>query len=92
MLLAAQPGAGASAAPISLLRGAAVNQDGRSSALTAPNGPAQQTVIRAALDAAFISRLAVSLVQARAMTLYPRHKCVPTRHCYHPCRVNAPSQ
>lgn len=32
-----------------LLRGSGVNQDGRSSALTAPNGPAQQSVIRAAL-------------------------------------------
>jgi len=32
-----------------LLAGSAVNQDGRSSSLTAPNGPAQQEVIRAAL-------------------------------------------
>lgn len=32
--------------------GSAVNQDGRSSALTAPNGPAQQTVIKQALAAA----------------------------------------
>ena len=31
------------------LLGSAVNQDGRSSSLTAPNGPAQQAAIRAAL-------------------------------------------
>ena len=32
--------------------GSSVNQDGRSSSLTAPNGPAQQAAIRAALRAA----------------------------------------
>ena len=37
------------AIPLALLAGSAVNQDGRSSALTAPNGPAQQDVLRAAL-------------------------------------------
>ena len=46
-----------------VLRAAATNQDGRSSALTAPNGRAQQAVIRAALDLASASPLAVSLVQ-----------------------------
>ena len=35
-----------------LLHGAALNQDGRSSSLTAPNGPAQQMLIRAALQTA----------------------------------------
>jgi acyl transferase domain-containing protein/acyl carrier protein len=34
---------------IALIKGSAVNQDGRSSSLTAPNGPQQQAVIRAAL-------------------------------------------
>ncbi|CBL44578.1 Erythronolide synthase, modules 3 and 4 [gamma proteobacterium HdN1] len=34
---------------VALIRGSAVNQDGRSSSLTAPNGPQQQAVIRAAL-------------------------------------------
>jgi acyl transferase domain-containing protein len=37
------------------LLGSAVNQDGRSSALTAPNGPAQQAVIRAALGAGCVN-------------------------------------
>ena len=32
-----------------IVQGSAVNQDGRSSSLTAPNGPAQQAVIRSAL-------------------------------------------
>jgi acyl transferase domain-containing protein len=41
--------ASAAAAPLALLAGSAVNQDGRSSALTAPNGPAQQDAVRAAL-------------------------------------------
>ena len=35
-----------------MIRGTAVNQDGRSNGLTAPNGPAQEAVIRAALAAA----------------------------------------
>ncbi|HWE90485.1 MAG TPA: beta-ketoacyl synthase N-terminal-like domain-containing protein, partial [Pseudonocardiaceae bacterium] len=37
---------------LGVIRGTAVNQDGRSSQLTAPNGPSQQRVIRAALAAA----------------------------------------
>src|SRR5690606_10279754 len=35
---------------LALLRGSAVNQDGRSSGLTVPNGPAQQEVVRRALE------------------------------------------
>jgi acyl transferase domain-containing protein len=35
--------------PVAVVRGSSVNQDGRSSSLTAPNGPAQQQVTRDAL-------------------------------------------
>ena len=62
MLLSAAPappaGRGGGHAPTAaavVLAGAAVNQDGRSSSLTAPNGPAQQAVIRAALAEAGVS-------------------------------------
>jgi acyl transferase domain-containing protein len=34
---------------LAIVAGSSVNQDGRSSSLTAPNGPAQQEVLRAAL-------------------------------------------
>ena len=34
---------------LALIRGSAINQDGRSNGLTAPNGVAQQAVIRQAL-------------------------------------------
>ena len=37
-----------------LVLGAAINQDGRSSSLTAPNGPAQQALIKSALAAAHL--------------------------------------
>lgn len=37
-----------------VLCGTFVNQDGRSSSLTAPNGPAQQRVLRGALQAAIL--------------------------------------
>ncbi|MGW4637176.1 type I polyketide synthase [Sphaerisporangium sp. NPDC004334] len=49
---------------LALLRGSAVNQDGRSSQLTAPNGPAQQRVIRRALDAAGLAAHEVDLMEA----------------------------
>jgi len=43
--------------------GTAVNQDGRSSTLTAPNGPAQQEVMRAALRSGQLSSLDVTGLQ-----------------------------
>ncbi|OCQ19651.1 non-ribosomal peptide synthetase [Pseudoalteromonas luteoviolacea] len=47
-----------------VLKGSAVNQDGRSNGITAPNGRAQQDVIRAALDNAQVSPQQVQYVEA----------------------------
>ena len=53
--------------PLALLVGSAVNQDGRSSSLTAPNGPAQQRVMREALTGQIGSQ-GMSASQVRLMT------------------------
>lgn len=47
-----------------LVRGTAINQDGRSSGLTAPSGPAQESVIRDALADAGIGPHAVRFIEA----------------------------
>src|SRR6266851_4191289 len=49
---------------LALITGSAVNQDGASSQLTAPNGPAQQRVITAALTAARLPPGHVDAVEA----------------------------
>ncbi|MGA2410209.1 MAG: beta-ketoacyl synthase N-terminal-like domain-containing protein [Candidatus Binataceae bacterium] len=48
---------------LAVIRGSAINQDGRSGGLTAPNGPAQEAVIRAALANAGADASAVSYVE-----------------------------
>ncbi len=47
-----------------LIRGGAVNQDGRTNGLTAPNRPAQEGVLHAAYDAAGVDPGAVDYVEA----------------------------
>ena len=54
----------ADARSLALIRGTAMNQDGRSSGLTAPNGPAQEAVIRAALAQAKLAPADIDLVEA----------------------------
>ena len=49
---------------LALIRGSAVNHDGRSQGLTAPNGPSQQAVIRAALSASDLDPDDIDAVEA----------------------------
>lgn len=49
---------------LAVIRGSAINQDGRSNGLTAPNGPAQEAVLRSALADAGVSPTEVGYVEA----------------------------
>src|SRR5690606_33197500 len=49
---------------LAVIRGSAINQDGRTSGITAPNAQAQQQVIRAALAQAGLTPERVSYIEA----------------------------
>jgi len=49
---------------LALIRGSAINQDGKSGGLTVPNGPAQESVIRDALAAAGLQGSDIDYVEA----------------------------
>jgi acyl transferase domain-containing protein/acyl carrier protein len=49
---------------LAVVRGSAVNQDGRSTVLTAPNGMAQEAVVRAALKSGRVAPAEITFVEA----------------------------
>ena len=55
MLQRADVATAAGSRMLGLMHGSAVNQDGRSSSLTAPNGPAQTALVKAAMGTAHVA-------------------------------------
>ncbi len=73
-------GDAAASAPRFVLPGSAVGQDGRSSALTAPNGPAQRAVIIATLEAAVLRPSDIASLQVKPFFYGHRHGFAAASH------------
>jgi acyl transferase domain-containing protein len=81
---------------IAVILGSAVNQDGRSSSLTAPNGPAQQAVLRAALHDGRLEPMQLSHLQLHGTgtslgahdSMYKQHAQLLPYACH--CQGHAP--
>ena len=70
---------------LAVIRGSAVNHDGRSNGLSAPNGPAQEAVLRAALADAGLARRptsATSKPTAPARAWATRSRSRPSAPCW----------
>lgn len=60
-----------------LLAATAVNQDGRSSSLTAPHGPSQQAVVLAAASAASVAPTQLQAIEMHGTGAGERRACLP---------------
>ena len=71
---------------IAVVRGTAVNHDGRTASLTAPNGPAQQDVLRTALQKGGIRPQSIRFVEAhgtgRVGLLSRKESSLPSEQLY----------
>lgn len=76
-----EPAAGAAAGALALFAGSSVNQDGRSSGLTAPHGPSQQALVMAAMREAGAAVL--EYVATHGTGMYGAHP--PARDPYSAC-------
>lgn len=82
---------------LAVVRGTAVNQDGRSNGLTAPNGLAQQQVIRAALQDAGLAPQQIDYVEAHGtgtilgdpIEMHALGAVMQPRPTDHPCLVGS---